>query len=386
MKDIKEIIVYTNGDSNDITTWSNVPYFFTKELEKRNIKVDRVNINYNYKSSVTAFVYFYLIKVIRTFITLIKGSKPKLKFQYTNYYKRQIEKIMNESMKKYSNADLQLIFSLSYSLNNNLKPLVMFGDWTIEYRLKNRQKREPSAYEKKLIKEQYETLNKASAIVTIMPNSKVLMEKNSNKKVFYFGTGINSMINYSANTAKYDSNLILFSGRKKEYFDGLIRLIKVVNYCNDSFNRDYKINVIGMNREDVTNIDTKNCSFHGYLRKDDEKQCKEYYKLINNSKLLVNINNGWNGISTLLEVLYHGTPIMISRNNEVESVIGLDNEYCEYIDDDEDIISIAKKLDDYMMMNRETYNEICKKAHESVKGQEWSTIVDRFLNEMKGLL
>lgn len=35
MREIKEVIVYSNGDSNDLATWSNVPYFFCRELEKR---------------------------------------------------------------------------------------------------------------------------------------------------------------------------------------------------------------------------------------------------------------------------------------------------------------------------------------------------------------
>lgn len=386
MKEIKEIIVYSNGDSNDIATWSNVPYFFTKELEKRNIKVDRVNINYNYKSSVTAFVYFYLIKVIRTLITLIKGTKPKLKFQYTNYYRRQIEKIMNESIRKYHNADLQLMFGFSYSIKSSI-PLVMLSDWTIEYRLLNRQKREPSNYEKKLIAEQYNTLSDAFALVSLMPNSKELIEKRINKNVYYFGTGINSINDYDSNVEnKCKSNQILFSGRKKEYLNGLIKLINVINYCNDKYNRNYKINVIGMNKEDVYDADRSNCMFYGYLRKDDKEQSSMYYSLINESKLLMNINEGWNGISTLLEVLYHGTPIIISKNKEVEKIFGVNLECCEYVDDEEEIDSIARKVDKFMQMNIDEYSKVSKLAHEITNGHEWSMIVDKFTKEMESLL
>ena len=40
----KAFTVFTLGDSSDIATWSNVPYFFTRALERYGFKVVRVNI------------------------------------------------------------------------------------------------------------------------------------------------------------------------------------------------------------------------------------------------------------------------------------------------------------------------------------------------------
>ena len=39
----KEIIVFSCGDSNDISTWSNVPFLFTTMLEKKGYVVHRVD-------------------------------------------------------------------------------------------------------------------------------------------------------------------------------------------------------------------------------------------------------------------------------------------------------------------------------------------------------
>lgn len=41
----KEIIVLSPGNPDDLATWSNVPYFFCKSLEKNNIKIDKVNLS-----------------------------------------------------------------------------------------------------------------------------------------------------------------------------------------------------------------------------------------------------------------------------------------------------------------------------------------------------
>jgi hypothetical protein len=42
---MNEVIVFTNGDSSKLSTWSNVPYCFTETLIRRGIRVHRVDIN-----------------------------------------------------------------------------------------------------------------------------------------------------------------------------------------------------------------------------------------------------------------------------------------------------------------------------------------------------
>src|SRR3569833_1299656 len=45
MKPLRELTVFSHGDSTLLSTWSNVPYFFTRTIESKGIKVNRVNIN-----------------------------------------------------------------------------------------------------------------------------------------------------------------------------------------------------------------------------------------------------------------------------------------------------------------------------------------------------
>ncbi|MHA5135034.1 hypothetical protein [Oenococcus oeni] len=44
---IKEITVFSYGDSNLLKTWSNVPYFFTKTFADDGVSVNRVNVEPN---------------------------------------------------------------------------------------------------------------------------------------------------------------------------------------------------------------------------------------------------------------------------------------------------------------------------------------------------
>ena len=41
---VKEVIFFTYGDSSKASTWSNVPFLFTKTLEGKGIKVDRIDL------------------------------------------------------------------------------------------------------------------------------------------------------------------------------------------------------------------------------------------------------------------------------------------------------------------------------------------------------
>mgnify|MGYP007100191735 CR=1 FL=1 len=50
------VIVFSLGDSTKISTWSNVPYFFTTTLEKQGIKVNRVNLQ---ESKYLKLLYFF---------------------------------------------------------------------------------------------------------------------------------------------------------------------------------------------------------------------------------------------------------------------------------------------------------------------------------------
>ena len=41
---MREINLFTAGDATDIKTWSNVPYFFSRAVEQKGIRVNRINL------------------------------------------------------------------------------------------------------------------------------------------------------------------------------------------------------------------------------------------------------------------------------------------------------------------------------------------------------
>lgn len=373
MREIKEVIVYSNGDSNDLSTWSNVPYFFCRELEKRGIKVDRVNIHVDKGSVLSVFFRLYS-KLKKKIIEFKKKNGTMYRYNKSDYYYSRVMKKMKEGRKRYSEADAEIAFDL---MNNNKSdiPFVMIGDWTIEYRLKNKYHREADKHEKKLIDKQYDNLSRADMAVSIFPGCSELMKEHLSN-VFYFGHVVNSMNEYVPDKNKYKSERVLFIGKEK-YKEGLNKLIKVVKKYNGEFNKSVRISVIGMKESDVNSEDV--CDFFGYLNKTNEKERELYYRLIGEAKLMANVTSDWNGVSSLFEALYHGTPILVSRNRELELLIG-EKDYCRFCDNDDELYSNFMSL-----MNGDDYNKISQAAHEFGEMYRWNKFMDKFLDRLRSL-
>lgn len=374
MADIKEVIVYSNGNSKELKTWSNVPYFFTDELIKNGIKVDRVNYDYSNDKNIIKLAS----KFFRKAITIIKG-KTIWKYNYTDYCENKVCSFLEKQNSIYRNADLQVMFGFSYAIKSDI-PFVMISDWTIDYRLKNKYKREPLSIEKKLIDKQYKMMDRADAIISVFPSSYEDIKKRFPNKTYFLGHFVNALSNYPVDfSKKYNSNKILFIGRKKAYKSGLEKAIKIINYYNENNDEKLFLSIIGMKESDINSIDKKYCSFYGYLDKSNPTQTDTYYSLIKESKLMINTTSEWNGVSSLFEGMYYGTPIISSRNKEIELLVNQEDviAYCE---DDESLDSIATKINEILKMNKQDYEELCDKAHKFADQFTWDKYIKKFID------
>jgi hypothetical protein len=120
---ITEITVFTNGDSSKISTWSNIPYFFTETLMAKGIKVNRVDLSTPVTNKIFNITILNVLKII---------------YKHTTYdYFRTFIHFMNvrymikKALKKFSNADINLFLTFSFSsIGLTQKPTVLLCDWT----------------------------------------------------------------------------------------------------------------------------------------------------------------------------------------------------------------------------------------------------------------
>jgi len=188
MNEITEINLFTVGDSAQLSTWSNLPYFISKTLLEKGIKLNRIDLSPNrFLNKLSSIFYEPFIKKYnkRTTYTYYRS---KLHFLDA---RRRIKKAVNRY--KNSDADIFLTFSFS-STGLTKKPIIQFCDWTYEYYIRNLENREPDKYELKSIGREDNQISGSSMLFLFFGSILNYMLKHyHNKNTYFFGQAINKM-------------------------------------------------------------------------------------------------------------------------------------------------------------------------------------------------
>jgi hypothetical protein len=186
---MKEVTVFTNGDSKKISTWSNVPYFFTETLISKGIKVNRIDISpHCFLKKVYNIILRGLLKVIN------RNSTYEYSRSFIHYFdvRRRIKKALTQC--KNSDANIFLTFSFSSAGLTN-KPIVLFCDWTYDHYFKYFLNRKPDLLELSSIKREDKQIESSDLIFVLFPCVAEYMKSYyKNKNIFYLGNVINSLL------------------------------------------------------------------------------------------------------------------------------------------------------------------------------------------------
>ena len=296
---IKEITVFTNGDSAEISTWSNVPYFFTETLMKKGIKVNRVNIYADefIPSPSKTLIDNYLSKILNR---IYKKNNTYNYFQ-SPFHFRKTRKLIQQSINTYPDSDVFLFLTFSFSaagLTN--KKIVQFGDWTYDYYFKYFQNREPNWFEKQSINRENAMIGGSDLVIALFPAVAEYLKNTYSTSVKYLGNVINSV--YTPNKLelqelKKKSKNFLFIGSKK-YILAARSLISAFEKVQKS-EPEAQLHFIGLQEDDFENL-PNNVFCYGYLNKANEEECKMYYDLVKNARAFVNPSEKWGVILFLL--------------------------------------------------------------------------------------
>ena len=142
MREIREVTVFSPGDSLKLSTWSNVPYFFTKTLESKGIVVNRVDIN-----PISFIERLYDLLIWRVLHKLKKGYFTKYLHTWFNHW--EVQRRIRKATRKYPQSDANVFFTFSHTSRGwGRAPVVLFCDWTIDYYFKYFLNRKPMAIER----------------------------------------------------------------------------------------------------------------------------------------------------------------------------------------------------------------------------------------------
>lgn len=376
---LKEITVFANGDSSQVKTWSNVPYFFTQELIARGIKINRVNIGPD--GDLDLFYEKRLFKIWRFF-----SKNSIFHFERTGLHDWLTQRKIKQATRDFPLTDAWLFMNFSYYNKYSDKPSFLFCDWTLEYLIRNRLGRKPDLLERGYIKKQNKAIDKAKIVISLFPKIARLMQAAHPKaRISHLNTNvINSF--YKGNlyeseilSSKATSTSLLFIGDIK-YIEGARLLIAAYSILKTE-QKLMTLHIVGLESHDFEEL-PNGVTCYGYLDKEKESECKIYYDLIINAKVFINPTPLWGGYSSTIEAMFFYNPIVIAPYEDFTDTFGESPSFAAYIKEQEahDLVFNIQKI-----LQSPDYKELCINAHEAVRDYTWKNYIDNFLQRIKEL-
>lgn len=374
---IKEVTLYTMGDSTKLSTWSNVPFLFAKALENKGIKVNRINIEENMTISKVYNKYF--IHVINF---LYKRNDFSYQRSLLNVFliNRKIKKTSNQ----YPNSQLNIFLTFTYYNKWSDKPSILFGDWTYDYLFQKRIKRKPYSIEQRFIDIENNSINKADMVVCLFPKCcEFIKSRSSNKNIFYLGRNVVNNINEHEPSeqlipSKRANKRLLFVGGGK-YSTAAETLISAYKILKTQYYPDLQLDLIGL-KEDFNKKDNHidGVHFYGYLNKTIDSDRKLYYDLFSKASILINTTPQWAGYSSTIEAMYYYTPVVVTKYEDFTSEFGEELDFGLYSENSVDAVvdKIKHILDD-------RYEDFSLNAHNAVKDYTWDKYMENLLNKVE---
>lgn len=366
---MKNIVVFTYGDSSNPKTWSNVPYMLTTTLEKKGYNVIRVDMST--KKTPIYYIHSLFFKII----------KPQTTYYYvrSKLNRKKVEKKIKEAVNKYDSiADLYISISFDFSPKKfTNKKVLLISDWVIEYAIEERFNRKPDKYELKDIKRHKEVVEGADYRVSLFKDSADFMNKRFKGKTDYLGLYINGFKDHSEFKDIKDRYMLTFIGTKA-YYDGAKELIKSFEKLNDS---KLELHIIGMTKKDFPNLKNNNIYFHGYLNKGNKVQCEEYYNILKHTLVVINTSNKWAGLSSILESMYYYRPIITSKYPEFVKNFGDKIDFGYYCNNNSD--DIIDKIKLIQNLSSKDYEKLTINSHKKVEKFTYDSYVDKIINLVK---
>jgi glycosyltransferase involved in cell wall biosynthesis len=369
---LKEITVFSIGDANDLKAWSNVPYFFTKNLEDTGIKVNRVNLEEN-----ALLAAFYKCTVYVLLKVLYKNSAHTYFRSGVNYFLTSLK--IRRALKTYDHTEVLIFLTYSFSARRyTSKKIVLFSDWSYLYLIKTFMKREPYWFEKPALAREKKHIDSADLVLSLFPQSLAFNRDHyQNPECHYLGNVINS--NYPLHkdqllALKTNSHTFLFIGNRK-YIRGALDLIHAYKELLTKDSGSIELDIIGLNEND-TGIILPGLHYYGYLDKGRPEQNELYYQLVSKARAIVNTTPGWGAFSAMTEAMYYYTPVITTPYGEFLETYGSEIDFGYYV-----TANSTRELSELMqrILTDEKYPQMMHGAYEKVKGFTWAAYTEKLL-------
>jgi len=283
-----EINLFTFGDSADISTWSNLPYFFSKALLARGVRLNRIDL---YPTEDQVF------RVYRAFIGRCAriASRLGINLNVEPYRDPVLIVLINRKIKreirKHPRADTNVFLTFSFSSYRwSRTPAVHYCDETYAHFIKDTG-RLTNWKDRYLIAREDNILANASWIFTTGQEcAEFIRWRHPSKRVQKLPSGIN-LDDITTDGAdkilaeKRRNKSILFIGMGK-WKRGIDLLIEAFTHFNRKNGEAYTLHIVGLPPEAAKEAGP-NIRGYGYLNKHDPRQFATYLHLLKTARLFV---------------------------------------------------------------------------------------------------
>ncbi|SDA65388.1 Glycosyltransferase involved in cell wall bisynthesis [Lachnospiraceae bacterium G11] len=376
---MRNITVFSQGDATSSKTWSNIPYFLVETLKQKGMTVNVVNVN---TSGIGRFIYD---KVICRFLRHSFWDDTTFSYDRTGLFHKASQKIMKKAVLDYPDTDLFISTSFSFLPSDFTDtPCVLLCDWSYEYLIRHFKEREPDCFEKKGIVLQDSIIKKANRIFTLFPDvAKHMSAYYPESQIMYLGNVINALpfeLSPTQIQNRRENPHVVFVGLPK-YLEGLKSLIEAITIVNKAYPA-LELDVIGMQKNDISFVCPNYVKFHGYLEKSDPAQLERYNHILGNALAFVNTTPVWAGFSSALEAMYYGLPIYTSRYSSFEETFGSQLDFGAYCENNSPS-EIAEFIENLLAESPDEYLGLCFNSRKKAEPFTWSAYVDKLLLEVE---
>ncbi|MDE7431233.1 MAG: glycosyltransferase [Lachnospiraceae bacterium] len=374
ISNIKEITLYSNGDSRKLSTWSNVPYLFAQALENAGIKINRVNIEAPRRLNRLYNTFFYHL-----FRTIFR-QKTSPTFYRSPFHRWIINRRLRNAAKKYHKSDLNLFLSYLFINKYSDKPNIVWCDWTDRIVIQ-RLGRKPAWHERWSLQQEDKAISKADLRYTMFPVCKRKMEKQYDVEFRYLNRNVVNTVYPTMPDFdlliknRYASNEIIFIGNHL-YLHAARKLVKAYKELRNNY-PDLQLNIIGLTPRQIPEANFEGITCYGYLHKDNIKESEQYYQLLLNARVFVNPASQWGGYSSTIEAMYYGCPVVVSPYEDFVEDFGLNISFGIY-----HLNNLKKEIAKILSLDRDSYIKMAQDARNKVKSYTWDNYVHCFLNDV----
>lgn len=369
------LLVFSTADSSKVSSWSNVPYLFTQNLESQGINVIRVTTQ-------EALIFTYTVLFFKKILKELFGIQTSWEYSRSSLHFYLTRRKMNIACKEIKH-DSVLVLNCSYSPSKNITgKLIHFCDWPYDYYISYFLNRSPDLLESATIKREHKVVKKADYLFVLFPGvCEYIKNKLKPSGTFYLGNVINTLETSSEGDLekKQNSNNLIFIG-KNHYKAGADQLIVIFKQLKLKI-KNLRLDIIGMRSSDFDDL-PEGVVCHGYLDKGIKNQRDKYYHLLRNAKLFINTNPKWASFSATLEALYFYTPIITSSYPEIKNTFGDITKFGRYFDgnNNSDLADLIETL-----IKTNEYRNLALNANAAVKMFSWERYIDSFLNTINNV-